>query len=212
MPATEILIAFLLAASVFAYVPGPSMLYTAAQTLAFGRRAGWLAALGLHLGGYMHVIAAALGLAVMFQIVPTLYLILKIAGAAYLVWLGLGMILRDLPSTADEANTLPSSPPRRRVLWHSMSVEMLNPKTAVFYLAFLPQFTDPAAALPVWGQLLILGWLVNLMFSSADVVSILLADRLAGLFRASRNARRIAQRIGGSVLLALGANLALTRN
>lgn len=85
MPSVEILLAFVVAASVFAYMPGPSTLYAAARTIAGGRRAGWFAALGIHLGGYVHVIAAAVGLAVLFQAVPVMYVALKLAGAAYLI-------------------------------------------------------------------------------------------------------------------------------
>lgn len=89
MPSTETLIAFILATSVFAYMPGPSTLYAAAQTIARGQRAGWFAALGIHIGGYVHVFAAALGLAFLFQAVPVLYIVLKFGGAAYLDLVGL---------------------------------------------------------------------------------------------------------------------------
>ena len=95
MPTSDILIAFFLAASVFAYLPGPAMLYAAAQTMARGRRAGWFAALGIHIGGYVHVLAAAFGLAILFQMVPVLYLILKLVGAAYLIWLGIKLWRSD---------------------------------------------------------------------------------------------------------------------
>ena len=85
MPSIEILIAFLAATSVFAYMPGPGTLYTAAQTIARGRSAGLMATLGLHLGGYVHVIAAAAGLSMLFHAVPFMYVILKLAGAAFLI-------------------------------------------------------------------------------------------------------------------------------
>ena len=82
MPSVEVLIAFVIAAGIFAYMPGPSTLYAAAQTIARGRRAGWFATLGIHVGGYVHVFAAALGLAFLFDAVPPLYVALKLAGAA----------------------------------------------------------------------------------------------------------------------------------
>ena len=88
MASAETLIAFFLAMIVFAVFPGPAILYTAAQTITRGRRAGFMAALGLHIGGYVHVIAAALGLSAVLTLVPTAYAILKFAGALYLVWLG----------------------------------------------------------------------------------------------------------------------------
>jgi threonine/homoserine/homoserine lactone efflux protein len=209
MPGPDILIAFLLATAVFAYMPGPAMLYAAAQTIARGRRAGWLAALGIHVGGYVHVAAAALGLAVLFAAVPVLYLVLKLAGAVYLIWLGVQMILSRASMAGVSPQNAALSP--RRAFWESITVEVLNPKTALFYLAFLPQFTDPGAALPIWAQLFILGTVVNVMFSSADVACVLLADRVTGALRASDRAARLVRRLGGGILVALGVNVALSR-
>lgn len=207
MPSFEILVAFVVATSIFAYMPGPSTLYAAAQTMARGRRAGWFAALGIHIGGYVHVLAAAVGLAILFQAIPILYLALKLAGAGYLIWLGISMFL-----TKAETGTKPQAAVKksaRRAFWESVSVEVLNPKTAIFYLAFLPQFADPSAAFPIWVQLIILGTIVNIMFSSADAICVILADKITTLFKASSSANRIANKIGGSILVALGINLAL---
>lgn len=210
MPPLEILIAFILATAVFAYMPGPAMLYATAQTLARGKRAGWLAALGIHIGGYVHVLAAALGLAVLFDLVPTLYVVLKFAGAAYLVWLGLRMIIRaDAP--VSEAPVI-GEKSARRAFWESVTVETLNPKTALFFVAFLPQFTDPAAALPIWAQMLVLGTIVNVMFSSADVLCVLLAGQVTRGLRRSARAAQWVRRAGGGILVGLGVKLALTRS
>ena len=209
MPSPEILLAFFVATAVFSYVPGPSTLYAAAQTVARGRRAGWLAALGIHLGGYVHVIAAALGLAVLFTTVPVLYAALKFAGAAYLVWLGLNLLLSKEALPPPSRETEASSP--RLAFWQSVTVEVLNPKTAIFYLAFLPQFTDLSATLPMWGQLLILGTVVNIMFSSADVLCVLLAHRATRMFKESRTGTAITRRLGGGALVALGVGLATDR-
>lgn len=209
MPSTDLLIAFLAATLVFAYMPGPAMLYAAAQTVAKGRRGGWLAALGLHIGGYAHIIAASLGLAVLFQIVPVLYMAFKFAGAAYLIWLGVKLFMaRQAPVTTSPQ--MGASAPRK-AFWESITVELLNPKAALFYVAFLPQFTDPAAAFPVWLQLFILGTMVNFLFTSADIFCILLADRVTAFLRGSRSAGRLAQRIGGGVMIGLGLNVALNR-
>ena len=209
MPATELLIAFLAATAVFAYMPGPAMLYAAAQTMSGGRSAGLVAALGIHLGGYAHVIAAAAGLSVLFHAVPVLYTLVKLAGAAYLVWLGIRLIRR-----AGEASLAPL-PARagsgRPAFLESVAVEVLNPKTALFFLAFLPQFTDASAALPIWTQLLLLGTIVNLMFSSADLICVLLAGAALERLRRSSRAQRIARRAGGALLIGLGVNLALHR-
>lgn len=210
MPGLDLLIAFFVAAAIFAYMPGPAMLYAAAQTIARGRRSGWMAAFGIHIGGYAHVVAAALGLAMLFAAVPTLYVAVKIVGAAYLVWLGVKLFRSPDPvATSVAAIAVPST---RRAFWQSVTVEVLNPKTALFYLAFLPQFTDPAAALPIWAQLLVLGTVVNVMFSSADVLCVLLADKMTSLARRSQGGRRLVQRLGGGILVALGINLAASRN
>ena len=209
MPSFEILVAFVVATSIFAYMPGPSTLYAAAQTIARGRRAGWFAALGIHIGGYVHVLAAAVGLSILFQAIPILYLGLKFTGAAYLIWLGISMFL-----TKAETATKPQvagQKSARRAFWESVSVEVLNPKTAIFYVAFLPQFADPSAAFPIWVQLIILGTVVNIMFSSADAICVILADKVTTLIKASTSANRVAHKIGGSVLVALGVNLALDR-
>ncbi len=110
MPSIEILITFFVATFVFAYMPGPAMLYAAAQTIARGRRSGWMAALGIHIGGYAHVVAAAAGLALLFEIVPPLYIALKLIGAAYLIWLGLRLFLAK--ETAATSSPKPRQSPR----------------------------------------------------------------------------------------------------
>jgi threonine/homoserine/homoserine lactone efflux protein len=208
MPSTEILLAFFTATAVFAYMPGPAMLYAAAQTLARGRRSGLLAALGIHLGGYLHVLAAAAGLAALFHAVPVAYTVVKVAGAAYLIWLGVRMLIGG---NAPEVVAQPSMKSGRRAFAESVIVEVLNPKTAIFFLAFLPQFTDIHATLPIWAHLLILGTVVNVMFSTADLLCVALASAAVERLRRSGRAQRLARGIGGAVLVGLGVNLALTR-
>ncbi len=208
MPSWDLLLAFLAATAVFAYMPGPAMIYTSAQTLARGRRAGLMAALGIHIGGYAHVAAAALGLAAILRHVPEAYLALKLAGALYLIWLGLGMLRRGPEITAARPTLSRSA---RRAFLESVTVEVLNPKTALFYLAFLPQFVEPGAALPAAAQLLILGVFVNLAFSSADLVCVALAASLLARLRRGGAALRLARIAGGSLILGLGVRLALLR-
>jgi len=208
MPSTELLLAFAAATLIFAYMPGPAMLYAAAQTLAKGRRGGLMAALGIHIGCYVHVIAAVFGLAALMALVPALYTALKVVGALYLVWLGIAMI-RGARGENPEVTISSRSP--RRAFVDSMLVEILNPKTAIFFVAFLPQFVDPAAALPVWTQLLILGTIVNIAFSSADIVVILAAAAAMARLKASRMTQAALRWIGGTILIGLGAKLALDR-
>ncbi len=91
MPSSELLIAFLVTAAIFAFIPGPAMLYAAARTLAGGRWSGLMATLGIHIGCYAHIVAAATGLSILFHAVPVLYMAVKLVGAAYLIWLGVSM-------------------------------------------------------------------------------------------------------------------------
>jgi len=191
-----------------AVIPGPGILYTAAQTLARGRAGGLLAVIGIHLGGYLHVAAAALGLAAVFQLIPTLYLAVKLAGALYLVWLGIGIIRGGI--AADELPHIIGKSPRRAFI-ESIAVEALNPKTAIFYLAFLPQFVEPSAAAPLWLQFLALGIVVNLAFSLGDLAAVLLTTAVLARLRRTRSAQRVARAIGGSVMIGLGVHLATAR-
>lgn len=209
MPSFEILMPFFIATAIFACIPGPGMLYAAARTLSGGRQAGWLAAIGLHIGGYGHILATAFGLALVLSAVPVLYGAVKLAGAAYLVWLGCRMfIAKDRPGHTGQADR---HKPPRKAMSQSIVVELLNPKTALFYLSYLPQFTDLNAAFPVWLQILILGTIVNLLFSVTDVACVLLSEKAMRLMTASQAAKRLARRFGGSVLIALGVNLAVSR-
>ncbi len=209
MPSYDLLVPFFVATSIFACVPGPGMFYAAAQTIAQGRQAGWWSAVGLHLGGYAHIMAAAFGLAVLLETVPVLYAIVKFAGAAYLIWLGVRMFASQTPVAMPAMQSAAMAP--GRAIRASIVVEALNPKTALFYLAFLPQFTDMNASLPIWGQILVLGTIVNLMFSFTDILCVLLSGTVKGLLLKSQPANRLAHRIGGSVLIALGVNVAASR-
>ncbi len=207
-----VLAAFFSAALVIGYMPGPAMVYATAQAMARGRRAGFMAALGLHLGCYVHVAAAALGLSALFVAVPWLYMVVKFVGAGYLVYLGLRLILRRKPQPDALNVTLPPQRTARAAFLQSMVVEILNPKTALFFLAFLPQFVDQSGSLPIWAQLLILGTAVNVIFSSADVVCVTFVGVLSERLRRSGTGRRIGQMVCGSALMGLGASLALSKS
>ncbi len=208
MASWETLLAFATVTVLVAYFPGPALLYTAAQTISHGRRAGLMAMLGIHLGCYLHVFAAAFGLSAVFKHVPELYMAVKIAGAAYLVWIGIGMIRSRLAAAGQ-----PLTPPKtvKRALFDSFVVEVLNPKVALFFIALLPQFVDPAGALPVWAQFLILGVVVNFAFSSADLVTVLGASLVVGAMKRTRAGFGIARWIGGSLMIGLGLKLATDR-
>lgn len=211
MGSTEQLIAFLIATSLFAALPGPAVLYTAAQTIARGRRAGFLTVLGIHTGCYVHVLAATLGLSALFAAVPTAYLVLRLGGAAYLVWIGMGLMLKKAEGKAGAVQAAGAPKSVRRAFLDSVVVEILNPKVVLFFVAFLPQFVDPNAALPVWLQFLILGTIVNIFFSTADVVTVLLASAIVARARKSSTMERAFRIAGGSLLVGLGVKLATDR-
>ena len=208
MASWDTLLAFATLTLLVAYFPGPALLYTAAQTVAHGRKAGLMAMLGIHLGCYVHVMAAAFGLSAVFKHVPELFMAVKLAGAAYLVWLGIGMIrarLKDAEPVIREAKTV------KRALLDSFVVEILNPKVALFFIALLPQVVDPAAGLPVWAQFLILGTIVNFAFSSADLVTVFGASMVMKMMRASKACFGFGRWIGGSLMIGLGVKLATDR-
>ncbi|HAE01431.1 MAG TPA: amino acid transporter [Rhodospirillaceae bacterium] len=209
----DLLLPFLAATVVFALIPGPALLYTAAQTLAHGRRGGFMAALGLQIGGLFHVAAAALGLSALLAVVPTLYTALKIIGALYLVYMGISIIRTRLATEEAEPGALNGKVRKqgRSAFIQSMSVEMLNPKTAMFFVAFLPQFADPTASFPIWLQMLILGIIVNLAVTFADVAAVFLTNAVMAGLRKGRHTMRIARWAGGAILIGLGVNLAITQ-
>jgi threonine/homoserine/homoserine lactone efflux protein len=186
------------------------MFYAAAQTLASGRRAGWWSALGFHSAGLGHVAAAAFGVSTLLAVVPALFTVMKLVGAAYLIWLGI-KYLRGARLLA-AAPRRPPAPTARKALRDGVIAEAMNPKPALFYLAFLPQFTDSSADLPIWAQIVILGVIVNAMFSVTDVILIEMSHAVATKLRSSERFVLALQRLGGGVLIALGVNLALARN
>ena len=213
MPSTELMLTLLVATIMFAYLPGPALLYVAARTIAGGRKAGLLAALGMHTGGYVHVIAAAAGLSALFHAVPTLYLIVKLIGAGYLILIGLKMIwqaikVKDKVQESEKGSALTGC----QIFTESVIVEVLNPKTALFFIAFLPQFVDPSATFPVWVQLLIFGTIVNILFGSADIACVFFAGIVVDKLKRSSRTSRLFEGLGGSLLVGLGAHLVLQRS
>jgi threonine/homoserine/homoserine lactone efflux protein len=208
MPPIEVLLAFAATTAVFAFIPGPAMLYAAARTMAGGRRAGLMAVLGIHLGAYVHVIAAAAGLSALFHAVPVAYTVVKLAGALYLIWLGISMFRAPAPS-----ESVPDVTPKsaRKAFVESIAVEVLNPKTAIFFMAFLPQFVDGEGSLPLWAQLTLLGAIVNATFTFADVVCVFLAGFIMTKLKGSNAARMLLQRAGGTILVGLGLQVAMQR-
>ena len=195
-------IPFAVATLAFACMPGPAILYMTSQTLAHGRSAGLKAALGIHLGCYVHIAAATFGLSALLQAAPAAFDVIRLAGAGYLIWLGISMLIKSTRRLEEGALHKPG------VLRDSVVVEVLNPKTALFFLTFLPQFVDLTSGLPVWLQFLLLGCFVNLVFSLADVAAVLAASLLLGPLSAP-GCQRFVLRLSGAILLGLGSTLVL---
>lgn len=130
---------------------------------------------------------------------------MKLLGGIYLIWLGISYFMALRKSTP--AIPLAEVRSGRKILRDSILVEVLNPKTALFYLAFLPQFTDSSASLSVWAQIITLGTITNVMFSITDLLCIELSEAMTKRLAVSHRAGRLAQRVGGSILIALGVNL-----
>lgn len=207
MPPVEYLFPFVLATSVFAFTPGSGMFYMAIQTAVHGEKAGWLSSFAFHLASYVHIVLAASGIVVLLETAPYLVLILKLAGASYLVWMGVRMLLKDqhLPPAPLQNVSKPSS----QAFKDSLTVEILNPKSALFYFAFLPQFTSPDAAAEIWLQILFLGTVANVMFSVADVVCISSARLVASRAASSVFFAGWGRRIGGGILIGMGVKVAI---
>jgi threonine/homoserine/homoserine lactone efflux protein len=199
-------IPFLIAAVALAVTPGPGIAYVVARTVAGGRAEGLASCLGTGIGGLLHVLAAALGMSLVIAQSATAFNLLKYIGAAYLVYLGIRMLLRSGQPTTVEAVTAQGA---RRALLDGIMVEALNVKTALFFLAFLPQFVSPSE--PLVPQLVLLGSVCVLLNTLVDVVAVFAAHRLleSGVARAAR--ARAMTRVSGFTMLGLAAFLALAR-
>ena len=203
MPSEEILIAFTAAALILNISPGPSNLYIIARSIAQGTRGGIVAALGLGLGSLVHVFAAALGLSAIFAHSPTLYTAVKLCGAAYLIYLGI-IYLRSKSAGDNGAIGTTTEKLLSAVFRESVLVEITNPKTALFFIALLPQFVVPESG-PVWQQLLILGMIVTLSAIPCDVLVAISASKMSSWLVRNKRAQQIQERISGSILFGMGA-------
>jgi len=199
MPETSRFLVFLGAALILALTPGPGIFYVLARSLAGGRREGLLSVAGTFIGGLVHVVAAALGLSAVLVASAVAFNAVRYAGAAYLVWLGVSMIRnRDREATAVQAG-----PRRRNPLTQGIVTEVLNPKTALFFLSFIPQFVSVHGG-HVVAQFLLLGTISVCLNSTADVIVACFAGPL-GARLAHRRAIRRRQRVAsGAAMIGLG--------
>jgi threonine/homoserine/homoserine lactone efflux protein len=200
------LIPFLIAAVVLAVTPGPGIAYVVARTVAGGRSEGLASCFGTGVGGLIHVLAAALGVSLVIAQSAWAFNVLKYLGAAYLVYLGVRMLVRQDQAVVVDAVAAQGA---RRAWVEGIAVEALNVKTALFFLAFLPQFVS--ATEPLVPQLVLLGCICVALNTLVDVLAVFAAHRLlkSGVARAAR--ARWMTRVSGFTMLGLGAFLALAR-
>lgn len=196
---------FLGAAILLAIAPGPGMLYVLARSLAGGRREGLLSALGTFFGGMVHVFAAAAGVSIILAKSALAFATVKYVGAAYLCFLGLRMIL---DARKDEDISASSPRPAGSPLWQGVMTEVLNPKTALFFLSFIPQFVNRTHG-HVFEQFVLLGAISVTLNTSADIIVTLLAGPLGQRIRESARFRRRQRTLTGAVMIGLGTYLAL---
>jgi threonine/homoserine/homoserine lactone efflux protein len=195
---------FLSAAFLLAVTPGPGIFYVLTRSLAGGRREGVLSAAGTFLGGLVHVVAAALGLSAILAASALAFQTVKYAGAAYLVYLGLTMIRRRNEEMQGAGN---SEAIRRGPLAQGVITEVLNPKTALFFLSFIPQFVSVNAG-HVVAQFLILGAISVTLNTSADIVVACFAGPLGTRMKNSARFRRRQRTASGLVMAGLGIYVA----
>lgn len=212
MPDITQVLLFLAAALLLAVTPGPGIFYVAARTLAGGRAEGLASSFGTGLGGAVHVIAGAFGVSALVLASAELFTVLKVAGAVYLAWIGWRTIVsarRDaLAVMAGEAAAPPIGV--ARAFREGVLVEALNPKTAAFFLAFIPQFVDPAAG-PVALQFVVLGLVSVSLNTLADVVVAFAAGGVREGAAARPALVRRLREVSGAGMIALGVGLLLVR-
>jgi threonine/homoserine/homoserine lactone efflux protein len=202
MPTASTIALFALASLALAVVPGPAVTYIVTQSVDKGRRAGLASALGVASGGFVHVVAATAGLSALIASSAAAFTVVKLVGAAYLIAVGIRRML-----TKDETVTEPQPAPLQRIWAQGVVVNVLNPKTALFFLAFLPQFVDPHRG-TIWTQVAVLGCLFSLIALTSDATYALLADALAARLKRGSRAAGIQRYVSGGIFVALGVTAA----
>jgi threonine/homoserine/homoserine lactone efflux protein len=194
---------FFTAALLLAVTPGPGIFYVLARSLAGGRREGIQSSLGTFVGGLFHVFAAALGISAILAASAAAFHTVKYAGAAYLVWLGSRMI-----RTRNAELAVQTAPPTQGAFRQGIFTEALNPKTALFFLSFIPQFITPERG-HIFLQFVVLGALSVLLNTAADLVVVFLASPLERKLKNSAKFRRRQRVASGFGMIGLGAYVAL---
>lgn len=209
MPPVPSLLAFALASLILIVIPGPSVLFAVARTLSVGRRGGFVTVAGNTLGQVPLIIAVALGVGVIVAQSLVLFTVIKLAGAAYLVYLGVQAIRHRHSDAGDSASPVRPAVTLRTLFWQGFVVGVTNPKSIIFFVAALPQFVDfHAGAVPL--QMIVLGCVFIVIAFLSDSVWVLLASTARAWF--GRSPRRLAtiRGIGGGLMIGLGGVLAAT--
>lgn len=207
MPEPSTLAIVVAASLALTLMPGPSVLYIVARGVEGGRRAGLASAFGVGLGGLIHVGFAAIGLSALLASSATAFSVVKWAGVAYLAWLGLSRLLLPHGEESHDATTLEDEKNLSSVFWQGAVVDILNPKVALFFLAFLPQFVDASQG-PVWAQMIVFGMTFTLVGLLTDGLYALLSGTVSEWLTRRREGRRFqrGQRyVSGAIYLLLAA-------
>lgn len=204
LPSWPLFSAFLLASLVLAVTPGPGVFYVVTRSLVQGRRSGLVSVVGVALGNLGNALAASLGLAALFAVSAVAFMVVKYAGALYLVYLGVRMLRRAQDETPV---ALDRDAPLGRIFRDGFIVALLNPKTTVFFAAFLPQFLSPGA--PPMFQTMVLGGLFVAIAAVTDSIYALAAGAIAPALARARGVRRFGRRLGGGMFIGLGVFTAL---
>ncbi len=189
-------------------VPGPDMAYMLGRTVAQGRLAGIVSVLGINAGAYVHLIAAVTGLSAILMTSVLAFSIVKMLGAAYLVYLGVQTFLGARRGEGSQPQLRGVS--LRAVFWQGFLSDALNPKVAIFYLAFLPQFVDPHAQRPFL-QVLLLGLTANMIAPPINILIVLASSSLTRTLRRSERVSSLLKRGLGITFIGLGARLAFEK-
>jgi threonine/homoserine/homoserine lactone efflux protein len=200
IPSSSSLLLFVSAALLLLVIPGPAVFYIVGRSIGHGRGAGLVSALGISVGTLVHTAAAAVGLSALLMSSAMAFSAVKYLGAAYLIYLGVQKIRRD------ESFVVEGDAPRvklSRIFAQGIVVNVLNPKSALFFFAFLPQFVDPARGAVV-PQILFLGTLFAVMGLTGDSIWALTSGTVAGLFRRNPRAMRTQRYVSGGILISLG--------
>ena len=205
MIAPDRLALFAAAALALLLVPGPAVLYVVTRSIHQGRRAGLVSVLGIHLGTLVHVTAATAGLSALILSSATAFTAVKLAGAAYLIGLGIWTLVSR---KADTDVALGGERTLRRTFTQGVIVNVLNPKTALFFLAFLPQFVDPARGHATI-QIAFLGWTFAVLGMITDSIWAIAAGTAGEVLRRSRRFALGQRYVSGSVFIGLGVVTAL---